>query len=92
MTMLLHNRVGNFNGLQSEVERFLNGCATAAPRESVQHNPVRYGQDENNVYVELIAPGLSSDGFQVEMEENVLSIKAKAAESKEDGIKWQQKC
>ena len=90
MTMLLRNRVSDFNGLHNEVERFLNSCAV--PQEQVSRVPLRYGQDENNVYVELVAPGLKSDDFSVQMEDDVLSIQAKAQAAEEDGIQWKQKC
>ena len=91
MNMVLRNRVNDFNGLHNEVERFLNGCTTS-PQVHSDQVPLRFGQDEDNVYVEVIAPGLQSDSFEVHLEDDVLSIKAKAPESKEDGIQWRQKC
>jgi HSP20 family protein len=76
----------DFGVLQREVDRMF-GHAADAVRPVIGHN--RIGEDENNHYIELDAPGLKTESLDVTVKENVLSIHAMYdTPAEETQIKW----
>lgn len=77
----------NFGGVQREIDR-LFGQATDAIRPAT--HATRIGEDENNHYVELDAPGLKPDSLEVTVKDRELTVNAKYDDAPEDAtpITW----
>lgn len=77
----------NFGGVQREIDR-LFGQATDVIRPATR--ATRIGEDENNHYVELDAPGLKPDSLDVTVKDRELTVNAKYDEVSEGAtpITW----
>jgi HSP20 family protein len=74
----LMKREDSYGGLRSELDRLFESFFSGSParREGSIWSPsVDVREDSANFYVEAELPGMDKDGIQLEIENNVLSIK-----------------
>lgn len=75
----------DFGLMQREIDRMFGHAADAA-RPIVGTS--RIGEDENNHYIELDAPGLKPDSLDVSVKERNLTVHAEYATPETDAIQW----
>ena len=79
--------------LQREVDRIFHGFARpllGLRQAALEARPnVSLGQDEDNLYVEAVAPGIDPASLEVTLEDNVLRIEGKReAGAENDDVRW----
>src|SRR5262245_16168514 len=70
---------GEFDRLQREIDSLFNGGARASIRGVSSFPAVDVGATPEEVHVYLFAPGLSAKDFDVNIQQNVLTIAGKRA-------------
>jgi HSP20 family protein len=82
------------NTLQREVDRIFHGFARPllGARETVtpSYPQVHLGQDNDNLYAEVEAPGVDPKSLEVSIEDNILQVTGKREEATDDkeGVRW----
>jgi len=85
MTLVKWNNANNFSALNNLVENFLGKDATDIIGRNYGSMPsVNIKEDKDAYYLEVTAPGLKKEDFQISLNNNLLSIAAKKVEEKEE--------
>ena len=89
---MLMNVLNNASHLQREVDRALGATAFRGCCDTGGGSRMNLGYDEEALYVEMDVPGVAPDGIELTLEEDVLRIATKRAQSAEEGkVTWRHR-
>ena len=84
------NELADVAGLQREIDRLFGGRRWSTAPRNGQTPEVVQGQDEENLYVEMVLPGVNPETLDLSVEDNVLRVSGARNEPNQatDNIQW----
>ena len=82
------NTRGDFAPLQNVIDQMLGHLNVESPFTSRPYVDVNLGEDDENLFVEIIAPGTDPESIEVSFADRELTVKGKKVPPTEGDIHW----